>query len=247
MFNPPKLIGHRGVKDLSPENTIESISRAKKLGLKCIEVDVKISKDLVPILLHDDTLERTTNGKGFPIDLLYKDLKKLDAGIFFYNRPTKIYIPKLDETIDFCLKNNIGINIELKPNLGFETQNVNAVYKVLKNFKFIHQIYFSSFDWKSIILMKQIMPDVHCGLLIDDFDEKITLIKILDTCKKYDFSSCGFNNKIVNNSLINEMKNNNLITTAYSEKKLKCVEVNDLLLKGVDSVFIDDPSNFEFF
>ena len=67
MFNPPKRIGHRGVKNLSPENTLDSIILANSLGLKWIEVDVKISKDLKPILLHDDTLDRTTNGKGFPI------------------------------------------------------------------------------------------------------------------------------------------------------------------------------------
>ena len=63
----PKLIGHRGVKDLCPENTIESISKAFEIGLTHVEIDVKISKDEVPILLHDDTLDRTTNGSGLAI------------------------------------------------------------------------------------------------------------------------------------------------------------------------------------
>jgi glycerophosphoryl diester phosphodiesterase len=58
----PRLIGHRGVKDLEPENTLKSISAAFELGLECVEVDVKISKDNIPLLLHDDTLERTTTG-----------------------------------------------------------------------------------------------------------------------------------------------------------------------------------------
>ena len=95
MFNPPKLIGHRGVKNLSPENTLNSIELAYKLGLKWVEIDVKISKDLIPILLHDDTLERTTNGKGLPIDFNYYNLKKLDAGFYYYNYFTKIRIPTL--------------------------------------------------------------------------------------------------------------------------------------------------------
>ena len=73
-----------GVKDLSPENTIESLNLAKKIGLNWIEFDVIISKDLIPILFHDDSLERTTNGKGLPIEYNYKDLKNLDAGSFFY-------------------------------------------------------------------------------------------------------------------------------------------------------------------
>ena len=84
MFNLPKLIGHRGVKNISPENTLDSIELAYKLGLDWVEIDVKISRDFVPILLHDDTLDRTTNGKGIPLNYNYLDLKKFDAGYFFY-------------------------------------------------------------------------------------------------------------------------------------------------------------------
>ena len=86
MLNLPKLIGHRGVKNLSPENTIESIELAQKIGLSWVEFDVKISKDFIPIVFHDDTLERTTNGTGLPIDFCYDNLKKLDAGSFFYKK-----------------------------------------------------------------------------------------------------------------------------------------------------------------
>ena len=70
MINLPKLIGHRGVKNLLPENTIDSIKLASELGLKWVEFDVKISRDSVPILLHDDHLDRTTNGKGLAVDHL---------------------------------------------------------------------------------------------------------------------------------------------------------------------------------
>ena len=77
MLNLPKLIGHRGVKDLSPENTLDSIHLAHNLGLKWIEVDVKVSKDLVPILLHDDNLDRTINKKGNPIEFNYNELRVL--------------------------------------------------------------------------------------------------------------------------------------------------------------------------
>ena len=85
----PKLIGHRGVKDLCPENTLESIARAFEIGLTFVEIDVKISKDKLPILLHDDTLDRTTNGSGFVIDYDYENIKKLDAGKFFYKKRLK--------------------------------------------------------------------------------------------------------------------------------------------------------------
>ena len=220
MLNPPKLIGHRGVKNLSPENTLNSIKLAYKLGLKWIEIDVKISKDLVPILLHDDTLERTTNGKGLPTDFNYDDLKKLDAGCSFYNYFTKIYIPTLKEVLLFCNKNEIGLNIELKPNQGFEKKNVEAIAKLLSNFNFINQFYFSSFNWVSLILMKKFLPNAYYGLLIDEFNKDISLKNVLDICKKYEFSCCGFNKSIFNLDVMNEMKRHNLITTIYSEKNL---------------------------
>ena len=95
-FTLPKLIGHRGVKDLLPENTLESISKAFDLGLKCIEVDVKISKDEIPLLLHDDTLDRTTNGSGLVCDFTFEEISKLDAGYFFYKSETDIKVPKLE-------------------------------------------------------------------------------------------------------------------------------------------------------
>ena len=70
----PRLIGHRGVKDLEPENTLKSISKAFELGLECIEVDAKISKDNTPILIHDDTLERTTTGRGLVSNFTFEEI-----------------------------------------------------------------------------------------------------------------------------------------------------------------------------
>ena len=87
----PKLIGHRGVKNLCPENTIESISKAFDMGLNYVEVDVKISKDEIPILLHDDTIDRTTNSTGPAVAFEYEELKKLDAGEFFFKKKNKLF------------------------------------------------------------------------------------------------------------------------------------------------------------
>ena len=142
----PKLIGHRGVKDLCPENTLVSISRAFEIGLNFVEVDVKISKDRVPILLHDDTLDRTTNGSGLAIDYDYEKIKKLDAGKFFYNSKTNNYIPKLIEVLDICKSRKGNLNIELKPNLNFEKINVRKVLEISKDIEDI-QIFYSSFDF----------------------------------------------------------------------------------------------------
>ena len=119
-LNIPKIIGHRGVKNLAPENTLISILEAIKIGLKWVEVDVKISRDEIPFLLHDSSLNRTTNGFGEANSYNYSEIKKLDAGKFFYKKNTNIYPPTLKEVLNLCNDNSIGLNIELKPNSGFE-------------------------------------------------------------------------------------------------------------------------------
>jgi len=245
MINLPKLIGHRGVKNLLPENTIDSIKLASELGLKWVEFDVKISKDSVPILLHDDHLDRTTNGKGLAVDHLYNDLKKLDAGSFFYNKSTKIYIPTFLEILLLLNNKNIGLNIELKPNKGFEKKNVESIAKDLKDFKFSNQYYFSSFDWNSLILMKKLLPNANYGLLIDEFTSDINLNEIITIAKKYNFFCCGFNVDLINSEIIDIMLKNNLTITVYSEKNIKFNEANDLWGLGIKSIFIDDPKEFK--
>ena len=247
MFNPPRLIGHRGVKNLSPENTLNSICLANKLGLKWVEIDIKISKDLIPILLHDDSLERTTSGKGLPINFEYHNLKKLDAGLFFYNHPTQIYIPTLKEVINLCEQLDMCLNIELKPNFGFVKKNVEAITELLKISNFTKQHFFSSFDLDSIILMKDTLPNAYCGLLIDEFNKEMSLKNLIDVCLKYNLFSCGFNKNIINSDIIHEMNKNNILITIYSEKNLRFSEANELWSMGIKSIFTDDPSEFKIF
>ncbi|MDC0037196.1 glycerophosphodiester phosphodiesterase family protein [Alphaproteobacteria bacterium] len=245
MLNLPKLIGHRGVKNLAPENTLDSVGLAHKLGLKWIEVDVKITKDKIPIILHDDSLDRTTNFKGLVIDFLYKEIKALDAGFFFYNYKTNIFVPTLEDILNFCIKHEIGINIELKPNKGFEIENVKAISKVIYKSQDLNNFYFSSFDLKSLIEMKKIFPNFYYGLLVDNFDSTYSLQEYLKICNNYKFFNFGLNNKLINSEIINEIKKNNLFITTYSDNNIKLIEANDLWKLGVTSIFIDDPSSFE--
>ena len=130
-INLPKIIGHRGAKDLAPENTMHSLEEAIKHNIKWIEVDVKISKDNIPFLLHDDLLDRTTSGKGYPYNYNYKEILNLDAGSWFHKKFSTAYLPTLEEVLIFCSNKKIGLNIELKHNQGMEKKNVDAVAKNL--------------------------------------------------------------------------------------------------------------------
>ena len=245
IINIPKIIGHRGVKDLAPENTLNSIEKAINLDLSFVEIDVKISNDNIPFLLHDDDLDRTTTGKGLPSYYNYSEINKLDAGFHFYKKKTNIYPPTLKEVLFLCNNNNCGINIELKPNKGFEKKNVEAIINILKKFHSKIPIFFSSFDIQSCILIKELVPDYLCGYLVDNLDTN-NFEDILNLIQKFNLFSCGLNTKIINYELVNILKKNNIFITAYSQKNIKYKEAFDLWSLGIDSIFSDDPRDLKF-
>ena len=235
----PKLIGHRGVKDLCPENTLESILKAFDLGLSFVEIDVKISKDRVPILLHDDTLDRTTNGSGLAIDYDYENIKKLDAGKFFYKENTNIFVPKLEDILSLCTNYNGNLNIELKPNKKFEKENVYQIYKITKNINQI-DIFFSSFDMISILEISKLSPQSIRSFLLDDFKE-YNIDDLINISINNDLKICGLNIDLVTADIVKKIKKSNILITVYSDKKINISGAKDIFSLGVDSIFVDNP------
>ena len=237
----PKLIGHRGLKDLCPENTLESIARAFEIGLTFVEIDVKISKDKLPILLHDDTLDRTTNGSGLVIDYDYENIKKLDAGNFFYKKNTNIFVPKLADILSLCTNYNGNLNIELKPNKNFEKENTLQIYELTKN---IHQIdfFFSSFDMISILEISKLYPQSFRSFLLDDFKE-YNIDDLINLSINNDLKICGLNIDLVSTDIIKKIKETNMSITVYSDKNINLSNANEIFSLGVDSIFIDNPKD----
>ena len=241
-FILPKLIGHRGVKDLKPENTLESILTAFDLGLECVEIDVKVSKDNIPLLLHDDSLDRTTNGSGLVCDFTFDEINKLDAGYYFYKSNTEIKVPSLKSVLDLVKKKQKYLNIELKPNKNYEELNVKKVLQEIKQTS-NDKIYFSSFDLLSCVSLKDSAPHLLCGFLNDDFN-KVNINETIDICKKYNFFSCGINLNLFNSSIINQFIENDIQVTVYSDNNITEAQAQNLWSNNVTSIFVDDPSEY---
>lgn len=114
------LVGHRGVKALAPENTMESFRLALDYGLDGIETDVWMTKDGELVLIHDESVDRTTNGTGLVRDMTYPELGRLDAGSYFDKAFSGAKIPLLDELFDLVRGRDTLLNIEVKDE-RFET------------------------------------------------------------------------------------------------------------------------------
>ena len=110
----PRLIGHRGALLHAPENTLPSLEAAARLGASWAEFDVQRSRDGRLFLLHDDTLERTTGGRGLATAKAWSELEALDAGAHFGAPFAGVRLPTLEQAIACCEQLGLGANIEIK-------------------------------------------------------------------------------------------------------------------------------------
>ena len=116
----PLWIAHRGAGKLAPENTLAAFRLGAQYGYAAFECDVKLSADGVPFLLHDATLDRTTNGRGLAGDRPWTELSRLDAGSWHGRAYAGEPLPTLDAVATFCRTNGQALNIEIKPTPGQE-------------------------------------------------------------------------------------------------------------------------------
>jgi len=133
----PRWIAHRGAGKLAPENTLAAFRLGASHGYRMFECDVKLSADGVPFLLHDATLDRTTNGQGLAAELTWDELSRLDAGSWHSPAYADEPLASLEAVAHFCLDNALGLNIEIKPTPGSESQTgtvvANAVARLWAN------------------------------------------------------------------------------------------------------------------
>lgn len=147
-------IGHRGAKGYVAENTLASFQKALELDVDIIELDVHVSKDNIPVVIHDATVDRTTIAKGKVIDFTAKELQNLG-------------IPTLEDVFDL-VENRCGINIEIK---DFEA--TKAVLNLINNSSFdTEKIIISSFDWNVLQLCHTAKPAIHLGVLTENSIDK---------------------------------------------------------------------------
>jgi glycerophosphoryl diester phosphodiesterase len=110
----PRIVAHRGAGVLAPENTLAAIRHGRALGFRAVEVDARLTRDEVPVLIHDRTLERTTNGRGAVAAATAAEIAGLDAGAWFSPQFAGEPVPTLAAAVDYCRANGIWIDLEIK-------------------------------------------------------------------------------------------------------------------------------------
>lgn len=128
----PRVIAHRGGGLLAPENTLAGMKLARNLGFLGVEFDVKLTEDGTPVLMHDETLERTTDGSGLVAETSYADIADLDAGAWFGNEYIGEPVPSFAAASALCREADLWANVEIKPSPGSERETGEVVARMAK-------------------------------------------------------------------------------------------------------------------
>ena len=165
----PRWIAHRGAGKLAPENTLAAFRLGAAHGYRMFECDAKLSSDGVLMLLHDATLERTTNGHGLAGDLGMGELAQLDAGSWHSRRFAGEAIPTLQALARYCLANGYHLNVEIKPTPGQEAATGRAVADLLARIWPAAEVppLLTSFKPAALTAAREAAPQLPRGLLVD--------------------------------------------------------------------------------
>jgi glycerophosphoryl diester phosphodiesterase len=165
-------IGHRGANGYEPENTLVSFEKAIEMGADGIELDVHLSLDGHLVVIHDETIDRTTNGKGVVNQLTLAELKSFKIN-------GKFEIPTLDEVLDL-VDQRCFINIELK-NQDTAAEVVQLIEKYISDKKWNHNHFIvSSFDWNALQQVRFLNDNIRIGVLTEtDLDLAISFARFM--------------------------------------------------------------------
>lgn len=159
---PCVLVGHRGAAGSAPENTLSSFERALALGVDAVEIDVHLSRDGVPVVIHDHTVDRTTNGRGAVSDLTLSELKLLNASVGSGDMDSEERIPTLDETLAWA-RGKTRLVIELK---GTERPAlVRSTIDAVRDHGMLSDVMLISFDHFALLEAREMSKGVYCGAL----------------------------------------------------------------------------------
>ncbi|MGE6573902.1 glycerophosphodiester phosphodiesterase [Paenibacillus xylanexedens] len=204
-------VAHRGFSSIAPENTMAAFLMAmERPEVQWMELDVQLSRDGVPVIIHDFTVDRTTNGKGLVRETDWADLQRLDAGAWKNKSYKGERIPTLSELLDRSC-GRVRLNIELKTQGDLYPGLPAAVIHEVRKRHMQNDVVITSFEPAALIEVKKLAPEIHTGLIIDARPgDLLTALRQMNCT----FLSIGYTN--VDKSLMNEMRSAGIRVMAWT-------------------------------
>lgn len=229
-----KNFAHRGFSGRYPENTMLAFSKAMEAGADGIELDVQLTKDGHVVIIHDETVDRTTNGTGAVVSYLLEDLRKLDASSTYTGQMGFNPVPTLREYFELVKDFSIITNIELKTSVNQYPGIEGKVLELIREFHLEDRVILSSFNHFSIMRMKEMAPDLTYGFLSDTW--------ILDAgayTENYGVTCYHPSVEMMTQEIVDELKAHGRVINVWTVNQKE--QIRDLYAKGVDCVIGNYP------
>jgi glycerophosphoryl diester phosphodiesterase len=233
----PVVFSHRGASAFAPENTLAAFRLAAELGAPAIELDVKLTADKRVVVLHDPSLNRTTNGHGLLAQATLAEVKKLDAGAWFAAKFAGENIPTLAEVFD-AVGQQMYINIELTNYTTPLDDLVVRVVDLVRAFGMQPRVIFSSFNPLNLIRAGRLIPEVPLGLLAIEGHGGALARSFVGNLIPH--QALHPNLEDVNQKLVERVHGQGRRVHVWTVNPED--EMRRLFAYGVDGIFTDDPS-----
>ena len=234
----PRIWAHRGGGRLAPENTLAGIARAAALGCRGIEFDVMLSGDGTPMLIHDETVDRTTNGRGRVARLSDAELARLDAGSWCGAQWAGERIPNLESALAAGLAADLFMNVEIKPARGFDADTGRVAAEMVARMLAGREgrVVLSSFSEAALDAARAVAPQLPRGLLVGRIPAGW-----LGRCKDLDCIALHADIRHLDAEQVAKVNAAGLRMAAYTENSLSHARRG--LGWGLDAVITDWPDS----
>jgi glycerophosphoryl diester phosphodiesterase len=250
MSSPPLIIGHRGASALAPENTLAAFQMAIDAGADGIEFDVQLSKDGIPVVMHDATLERTGRRNDAVADLTALELGQVDVGSWFNDKTPdrarlefiRETVPTLAQVLERCRPTNGLIYIELKVNVPDYASLAQAVCDVIRDSPQLGQMIVKSFKLDAITEVRSLLPNVETAALFEP--SILDLIRrrmyMLEAAQDCGASQISLHYSLITRKLMSHAEKARMPITVWTADDLKWVQRCRKL--GIRSLITNDPA-----
>ena len=230
-----KVYAHRGYSGRYPENTMLAFKEAEKTGCYGIELDVQLTKDGEVVIIHDERVDRTTDGTGWVRDFTLEELKKLNAAAVWSGKYGFEPIPTLEEYCRWVKNTNMVTNIEIKSGVYYYEELEEKTLALVKKYGLEKRIVFSSFLHSSITLLRKLAPEIPCGALVE-YDD---LGNPGYYCERFDFQYYHPGVKALTEEMVKSCKEHGIPLNVWTINDMGALE--QMYEWGVEGVISNYP------
>ena len=241
----PLIIGHRGASAVAPENTIAAFREAIEAGADGIEFDVRLTKDGLPVIIHDSTLQRTGRLRSRVADLTWSELKTVDVGSWFphgnfANEP----LPSLEQLFTLFKENDLGLYLEMKCDSPSEHLPLaQACSELINQFSFKERVFVECFDLRALDLIKTIDEEIKTAALFQPSLSQPSLLsdqRIINQATAIKASAVALHHRLARTSLVEKAKSAGLHVAVWTVDDPAWVERARSM--GIDALITNDPA-----